>query len=73
MFNHTVNDDETTLPNFRYKKQNKKKIIIKIINSTYTNPALLTPSLWDQQQSGQKKESTNTYNIDIGSTMLCQD
>ena len=47
LFYHTVNEDETTLLNFIYKKQIKEKQINKIIiiKPTYTNPALLTPSL----------------------------
>ena len=35
-----------------------------LTKQTYTNPALLTPSLLDQQQSAPKK-SINTINRDI--------
>ena len=57
LFNNTFNKDETTLLNFRYKKQ-KKKVIIKPI---YTNPPLLSTSLWDQQQSAQKRNYKHQY------------
>ena len=67
LFNHIVNEDETTLANFRYEK----KKTIKIIKPIKTNPVLLTPSLRDQQQSAKKKkENTNTNSRNISSTNL---
>ena len=40
--------------NTRNRKINKATIV----KATYPNPALFTPSFWDQQQSAQKKVQT---------------
>ena len=37
LFNHTVNEDETTLSNFIYKKQNGKKQITEMVKKRKNN------------------------------------